>query len=93
MYEVVLNWDVHKPAPYAKHHGGAGFPSPFCQGVLVKGAKHRSDAALPEVIVADKASISALGAFELVCVGFGVWVPDCRGVLYNCSRIGCSRVL
>ena len=81
MCEVVLNRDVHKAAPHAKHHGGAGFPSPFGQGVPVKGAKHRSDAALPGVIVADKASVSALGALELVCIGFGVWVPDCGGVL------------
>ena len=76
-----LNRDVHKAAPHAKHHGGAGFPSPFGQGVPVKGAKHRSDAALPGVIVADKASVSALGALELVCIGFGVWVPGCGGVL------------
>ena len=69
--EVVLNWDVHKAAPHAKHHGGAGFPSPFGQGVPVKGAQHRSDAALPGVTVADKASIYALGALELVCIGFG----------------------
>ena len=81
MCEVVLNRDVHKAAPHAKHHGGAGFPSHFGQGVPVKGAKHRSDAALLGVIVADKASISALGAFELVRVGFGACIPDCRGVL------------
>ena len=67
--------------PHTKRHGGTGFPSPFGQGVPVKGAKHRSDASLPGVIVADKASISALGMLELVCVGFGVLVPDCRGIL------------
>ena len=81
MCEVVLNRDVHKAAPHAEHNGGTGFHSPFGQGVPVEGAKHRSDASLPGVVGTDKASISALGALELVCVGFGVWVPDCRGVL------------
>ena len=71
----------HKAAPHAKHHGGAGFPSPFAQGVPAEGAKHCSDATLPGVIVADKASIPALGALKLVCVEFGVWVPECRGGL------------
>ena len=90
MCEVVLNRDVHKAAPHAKHHGGAGFPSPFGQGVPVKGAKHRSDSALPGVIVADKASIylrwvrSSLSASDLVC-GSQTVEAD--------SRIGCSRVL
>ena len=51
---------------YAKHYGGAGISSPCSQCVLAVGAKHRSDAALPGVIVADKVSISALGALEFV---------------------------
>ena len=82
----VVKWDVHKAAPHAKHHGGSGFSFPFGQGVLAKGAKHRNDAALPGVIVADKASISMISALELVCVGFAVWVPDCRGVLLDWTQ-------